>query len=208
MSAMPKSEMERNMAESKQEETETIEPTDTVEESSETKELSEMEALRSEVEKWKYLSKKSEEKTKLNDKAVKELDDIKRSQLSDTEKLIEQTREETSQAIRKEYAAKLVDSELKSLLSNRSIDGSSLLDFDKASFILSDGNIDSEAIQSWVEAHSKTAEPIIPDLGQGARGQNSSKSQIRSRDELKDMTPSEILAATKDGRLDMLMGKH
>jgi flagellar biosynthesis GTPase FlhF len=198
------------MAESNAAETATIEAKDQAAEAIETEnsELSETDTLKAEVDKWKSLSRKNEQQAKTNDKAAQELDDIKRSQLSDTEKLIEQTREETSQAIRKEYAAKLVDSELKSLLSNRSIDGSSLLDFDKASFILSDGNIDSEAIQSWVEAHSKTAEPINPDLGQGARGQNSSKSQIRSRDELKDMTPAEILAATKDGRLDTLMGKQ
>jgi len=198
------------MAESNAADTATIEAKDQAAEAikTENSELSETDTLKAEVDKWKSLSRKNEQQAKTNDKAAQELDDIKRSQLSDTEKLIEQTREETSQAIRKEYAAKLVESELKSLLSNRSIDGSSLIDFDKASFILSDGNIDSEAIQSWVEAHSKTAEPIIPDLGQGARGQNSSKSQIRSRDELKDMTPSEILAATKDGRLDILMGKH
>jgi|GEM_PF-1639847 len=198
------------MAESNAAETATIETTDEAVETTETEtsELSETDTLKAEVDKWKSLSRKNEQQAKANGTAAKELDDIKRSQLSDTEKLIEQTREETSQAIRKEYAAKLVDSELKSLLSNRSIDGSSLLDFDKASFILSDGNIDSEAIQSWVEAHSTKAEPIIPDLGQGARGKNSSKSQIRSRDELKDMTPAEILAATKEGRLDTLMGKY
>jgi len=198
------------MAESKQLETETSEALEQVAESAqpEAPELSEMDTLKAEVEKWKYLSKKNEEKTKANDHAAKELDDIRRSQLSDTEKLIEQTREETSQEIRREYAAKLVDSELKSLLTGRSLDGSSLLDFDKSSFILSDGNIDSEAIQSWVESHSKTAEPTNPDFGQGARGQNLGKSQIRHRDELKNMSPDEIMAATKDGRLDALMGKH
>lgn len=198
------------MAESKQLETESIEASDQVAQASDSHapELSEMDTLKAEVEKWKYLSKKNEEKTKANDHAAKELDDIRRSQLSDTEKLIEKTREETSQEIRKEYAAKLVDSELKSLLTGRSLDGASLLDFDKATFILSDGNIDSEAIQSWVESHSKTAEPTNPDFGQGARGQNPGKSQIRHRDELKGMSNADILAATKDGRLDALMGKN
>jgi uncharacterized membrane protein YqiK len=202
--------MERNMAESNAAETATIEATNESAETAETEtsELSETDTLKAEIDKWKSLSRKNEQQAKANGTAAKELDDIKRSQLSDTEKLIEQTREETSLEIRKEYAAKLVDSELKSLLSNRSLDGSSLLDFDKASFILSDGNIDSEAIQSWVEAHSKTAEPTNPDFGQGARGQNPGKSQIRHRDELKGMSDVDILAATKDGRLDALMGKN
>jgi hypothetical protein len=198
------------MAESSAVETAETETTDEVKETTETEtpELSETDALKAEVEKWKSLSQKNEQRSKSNSAAAKELDELRKSGLTDTEKLIEQTREETSQAIRKEYAGKLVDSELKTLLSGRSLDGSSLLEFDKSSFILSDGNIDSEAIQSWVEAHSKTAEPRTPDLGQGARGQHPGKSQIRSREELANMSPAEILAATKDGRLDTLMGKH
>jgi len=198
------------MAESNQTETlETTEEPEAVVETAEneTSEMSETDALKAEVDKWKSLSRKNEQQAKSNGQAVKELDEIRKSQLTDTEKLIEQTREETSQAVRKEFAVKLVDAEFKSLLGGRSLDGSSLLDFDKSSFIQGDGNIDSEAIQSWVEAHSTKAEQTIPDLGQGARGQNPSKSQIRSRDELKNMSPAEIMAATKDGRLDSLMGK-
>jgi len=198
------------MAESNQTETlETTEEPEAVVETAEneTSEMSETDALKAEVDKWKSLSRKNEQQAKSNGQAVKELDEIRKSQLTDTEKLIEQTREETSQAVRKEFAVKLVDAEFKSLLGGRSLDGSSLLDFDKSSFIQGDGNIDSEAIQSWVEAHSTKAEQTIPDLGQGARGKNPSKSQIRSRDELKSMSPAEIMAATKDGRLDSLMGK-
>jgi len=198
------------MAESNQTETlETTEEPQAVVETAEneTSEMSETDALKAEVDKWKSLSRKNEQQAKSNGQAVKELDEIRKSQLTDTEKLIEQTREETSQAVRKEFAVKLVDAEFKSLLGGRSLDGSSLLDFDKSSFIQGDGNIDSEAIQSWVEAHSTKAEQTIPDLGQGARGKNPSKSQIRSRDELKSMSPAEIMAATKDGRLDSLMGK-
>jgi len=203
--------MERHMAESNQTETlETTEEPEAVVETAEneTSEMSETDALKAEVDKWKSLSRKNEQQAKSNGQAVKELDEIRKSQLTDTEKLIEQTREETSQVIRKEYAVKLVDAEFKSLLGGRSLDGSSLLDFDKSSFIQGDGNIDLEGIQSWVEAHSTTAEQAIPDLGQGARGQNPGKSQIRNRDELKNMSPADILEARKDGRLDGLMGKQ
>ena len=203
--------MERHMAESNQTETlETTEEPEAVVEiaENETSEMSETDTLKAEVDKWKSLSRKNEQQAKSNGQAVKELDEIRKSQLTDTEKLIEQTREETSQVIRKEYAVKLVDAEFKSLLGGRSLDGSSLLDFDKSSFIQGDGNIDLEGIQSWVEAHSTKAEQAIPDLGQGARGQNPGKSQIRNRDELKNMSPADILEARKDGRLDGLMGKQ
>lgn len=174
---------------------------------SEAPELSEMEQLKAEVDKWKSLSRKNEQQAKANLAAAKELEEIKLSQLTDTEKLVEQTKTETAQAIRREFATKLVDAELKAQLNGRALDGNALLDFDKASFIQDDGNIDSEAIQSWVEAHSKTTEVPAPNLGQGNRGVNPSKAQIRNRDELKNMSPAEILEARKEGRLDALMGK-
>lgn len=174
---------------------------------SETPELSEMDQLKAEVDKWKSLSRKNEQQAKANIAAAKELEEIRKSQLTDTEKLVEQTRTETAQAIRREFAVKLVDAELKATLNGRILEGGALLEFDKSSFILDDGNIDSTAIQSWVEAHSKTMEIPAPNLGQGARGVNPSKAQIRSRDELKNMSPNEILEARKEGRLDVLMGK-
>jgi hypothetical protein len=169
--------------------------------------LSETEQLKAELDKWKSLSRKNETQAKANLAAARELEEIKKSQLTDTEKLIEQTRSETALAIRKEFAQKLVDAELKNQLGSRQIDAGALLTFDKNSFIADDGNIDQEAIQSWVEAHSKTTDVPAPDLGQGNRGTNPSKAQIRSRDELINMSPDEILAARKDGRLDSIMGK-
>lgn len=184
------------------EETEVIETSETPE-----NDLPEMDKLQAEVEKWKSLSRKNEQQAKANVAAAKELEEIKKSQLSETEKLIEQTKTETAQEIRREFATKLVDAELKSALQGRVMEAGALLSFDKSSFILEDGNIDSEAVQSWVEAHSKTTEIPAPDLGQGNRGNNPSKAQIRSRDELANMTPADILQARKEGRLDTLMGK-
>lgn len=190
-------------------ETEQIEPqpTEVVEQESTTPELSETEKLQAEVEKWKSLSRKNEQQAKANIAAAKELQEIKKSQLSETEKLIAETKEQTALAVRREFAGKLVDAELKSQLNGRLLDAGALLSFDKNSFIDDDGNLNTEAIQSWVEAHSKTLETPAPDLAQGARGNNPSKAQIRSRDELQNMSPAEILQARKEGRLDSLMGK-
>lgn len=179
--------------------------TDVVE--TEASELSEMDKLKAEVDKWKSLSRKNEQQAKSNMTAAKELEEIRKSQLTETEKLIEQTKTETALSVRREFATKLVDAELKAQLNGRVLEGGALLSFDKASFITDDGNVDSEAIQQWVEAQSRTTDAQIPDLGQGTRGNNPSKSQIRSRDELKNMSPTDILQARKEGRLDSLMGK-
>jgi len=191
------------MADIEADQLETTEATETVE----TTDASEMDLLKAEVDKWKSLSRKNEQQAKSNMAAAKELEEIKKSQLTDTEKLVEQTKSETALAVRREFATKLVDAELKAQLSGRVIDSGALLSFDKSSFVQDDGNIDSDAIQSWVEAHSKQSETPAPDLGQGNRGKNPSKAQIRSREELANMSPEEILQARNEGRLDTLMGK-
>jgi hypothetical protein len=139
--------------------------------------------------------------------ASKELDEFRKSQLTEQERLIEQTKEDTARAVRLEFAEKMVEAELKGSLKGRALVGDAILEFDKKAFIDDSGNIDSEAIATWVETHSTTTEAPKPDLGQGPRGTNRSLAQIRSRDELSTMTPAEILAARKDGRLDSLMGK-
>ncbi len=139
--------------------------------------------------------------------ANRELDEIKKASLSDQERLVEDAKTETAKAIRLEFAEKLVEAELKSALKGRTVPGDALLSFDKAGFVDDNGDIDSEAIATWVDAHSEQAEAPKPDLGQGARGSSKAQAQIRSRDELKNMSPDEILKARKDGRLDSLMGQ-
>jgi uncharacterized membrane protein YccC len=140
--------------------------------------------------------------------ASKELDEYRQSQLTEHERLISKTQEETKKAVRLEFAEKLVEAELKSALKGRHLTGDALLEFTRSGFVDVDGEIDSEAIAAWVEAHSTQADTPKPDLGQGARGITSSQAMIRSRDELAKMSPDEILKARKDGRLDSLMGKH
>jgi len=138
--------------------------------------------------------------------ASKELDEARKAQLTEQERLIEQTKEDTAKAVRLEFAEKMVEAELKGQLKGRNLIGDSILEFNKDSFITTDGEIDSEAIATWVETHSTTTDAPKPDLGQGARGQKGSLAQIRTRDELATMSPEEILTARKDGRLDSLMG--
>jgi hypothetical protein len=161
----------------------------------------------------KTLHKQRQELKELNrkreefDKAKAELEALRKSQLTEQERLIEQTKEDTAKAVRLEFAEKLVEAELKSALKNRALIGDAILEFNKARFIDENGDIDSEAIATWVETHSTQADTPKPDLGQGPRGNKASLAQIRSRDELNTMSPQEILEARKDGRLDALMGK-
>jgi len=83
--------------------------------------------------------------------ASKELDEARKAQLTEQERLVEQTKEDTAKAVRLEFAEKMVEAELKSSLQGRNLTGDAILEFNKASFIDDDGNIDSEAIATWVE---------------------------------------------------------
>lgn len=139
--------------------------------------------------------------------ASRELDNLRKQSLTDQERAIEEAKESERKAVRMEFAEKLVDAELKSQLKDRTLVSDAVFGFDKAQFLTEDGDVDSEAIMTWVEAHSAATGTPKPDLAQGARGQKGSLAQIRSRDELKNMTPEEILQARKDGRLDSLMGQ-
>jgi hypothetical protein len=165
--------------------------------------------LSAEVDKWKALSRKNEQQAKANAQAAKELEQLRRESLTEQERLIESTREETRRAVQVEFAGKLVEAEFKSALNGRILEGNAILDFNKSAFIDENGDIDTDAISAWVDAHTKTAEPAMPDLGQGLRGKTMSGSaQIRSREDLSNMSNAEILAARKDGRLDILLGKN
>lgn len=164
--------------------------------------------LNAEVEKWKSLSRKNEAQAKANSQAAKELEELKKASLSDQEKLIASTREETATAVRREFAGKFVEAELKSAIAGKTLDAASLLSFDRNSFIDESGEVDSNAIAAWVEAHTKAPETALPDLGQGVRGKSPAGKPQLSRAELAGMTPQQILEARTDGRLDELMGKN
>lgn len=165
--------------------------------------------LSAEVEKWKALSRKNEQQAKANANAAKELESLRRESLTEQERLIESTREETRKSVRMEFAGKLVEAELKSALNGRVLDGNAILSFDKSVFVDENGDIDTDAISAWVDAHTKTPEPTMPDLGQGVRGKTiSGSTMIRSREDLSNMSNAEILAARRDGRLDSLLGKN
>lgn len=164
--------------------------------------------LASEVDKWKKLSRKNEARAEANAIAAKELEALKAANLTDQERLVASTRQETELIIRREYAGKLVESELKSALIGKTVEAASLLSFDRSTFIDESGEVDSNAIAAWVEAHTKAPEIPAPDLGQGVRGKTSGVAQITSRAELATMSAAEILEARSSGRLNTLMGQN
>jgi hypothetical protein len=149
-------------------ETENTETTDTTQPEADTTDTAV--DTTAELEKWKTLARKHEERAKANAKAASELDQIKQSMLTDQEKAIAEAKREARQETMAEYSKRLVDAKLESALNGRVLDGNAVLTFDKSAFITEDGEVDEQAISKWVEANSKSPEPTYPDLGQGQRG--------------------------------------
>ena len=123
-----------------------------------------------EAEKWKTLARKHEERAKANAKAVTELEDLKKSMLTEQERAIEDAKRESRQQTVAEYSGKLVDAKLQAALNGRTLDANAILSFDKSTFIAESGDVDEDAIAQWVESNTKIQETVYPDLAQGQRG--------------------------------------
>lgn len=129
-----------------------------------------------ELDKWRSLARKHEERAKANAAAVKELEQLKAQSMSDTEKAIAAARLEAAAEAAKVYGGRLVDAEVKAAAAGRPVDIDALLEgLDRTRFLGDDGDPDTAAIAAWVDrvAPAPEPEPTGPprlDLGQGSRG--------------------------------------
>lgn len=147
-------------------ETETTETTETV-----------TPDLTAEVEKWKALSKKNEDRAKANAEAAKELDKFRQQSMTETEKAVEQARAEARTAALAEAGGKVARAEIRAAAAGRLdaaalevlVDGLNL-----AKFLDDDGEVDTAKVAAFVDGIAPKVEEEerpagFPDLGQGAR---------------------------------------
>lgn len=132
-----------------------------------------------EAEKWKATSRKHEDRSKSNAQAVRELEELKRSSLSDAEKAIEEARVTARAEALAEIGTRLVDAEFRAATAGRMSDGQrdALLDgLDRRRFLTDDGDVDTDKVRALVDgiAPTKAATPRPKvDIGQGRRGSSS-----------------------------------
>lgn len=151
--------------------------------------------LEAEVAKWKALSKKNEQRAKENAEKAKQLDAIEEANKSEVQKLLD----------RAEAAEKVAA---------QAVIGKTRSDVAK------DTGVPAELLHGQTEEEMRAAAAVAlafkqankPPIAPPANlvtsdGKAPKVDQIRSRDELKSMTPQQILAAQQAGRLDELMGK-
>ena len=151
-----------------------------------------------ELDKWKALSRKNEERAKANEAAARKLAELEESQKSEIEKAIARAEEA-------EKRAQIVE-----------------LEAIRNSVALSKGLTPSQAkrlVGSTLEELEADADELLADLkankpapapsadGQGKQGEKVGQGkQITTRDQLKTMTTAQINAARAEGRLDALLG--
>lgn len=125
--------------------------------------------LQAEVDKWKALSKKNEDRAKANATAAKELEDLKAKSMSEQEKAVATAKEEGKTEARRESALRLVDAEVRAAAAGRKVDVDALLEgLDRTRFVDDDGEPDTKGISAWLDKLAPKDGRV--DLGQGARG--------------------------------------
>jgi membrane protein involved in colicin uptake len=125
--------------------------------------------LQSEVDKWKALSKKNEDRAKANANAAKELEELRAKTMSEQEKAVAAAKAEGRTEALKEASVLFVDAEVKAAAAGRKIDVDKLLaGLDRSAFLNDEGKPDTKAIEDYLDGIAPR--DGRPDLGQGTRG--------------------------------------
>ncbi|MDQ1016687.1 hypothetical protein [Streptomyces afghaniensis] len=164
-----------------------------------------VEELQADVERWKTLSRQNE---KNYNEARTELSKLQEASMTDAEKAIEKAKDEARNAALSEVGTRLVDAELRVQAATAGVTLPRPEFLNTSAFLGTDGVVNTEAIKAFVESLPKpsNAPEFAQGIGLGRQGDSGSYAagQI-GRDALSRMSPQEISAARKAGKLDALM---
>lgn len=138
-----------------------------------------------EVEKWKKESRKWEERAKGNSKAVKELDDLKRTSMTDQEKAVADAVAKAQADWNRDSGKRLAAAEIRALSAGRLDDarlGALMSGISLENFLTEDYEPDVKAINSFLDGIAPKSTNL--DLGQGARGNGNGGAIPLNSDEL------------------------
>ena len=155
-----------------------------------------LDAERQNSSKWKGLSRTNEDRWK---GVSTELEQIKTSQMTDTEKAIEQAKQEARNAALSEVGTDLVSAEMRVQASAAGVQLPDTQFLNLNSFLGSDGRPNAEAIQTFVSSLPKPQQQgYRQDLGLGRQGGNAPG---LSREEYNRMSREDRKKAREDGRV-------
>ena len=159
---------------------------------------------KAEGEKWKGLSKKHEDRSKLNHA---ELEKLRKAGLGENERAVDEAREAGKAEARAEVAQMLAAARIEAALTGVVADPSTVVeDLNLAKFVTDDGQVDSEAVTALKAKYQQFGGKSKFEGGADGGARGKSKVGQLSRDDLKSMTPDEIVKAKADGRLNDLLG--
>ena len=157
---------------------------------------------KAECEKWKTLSRKNEAAYK---NAAAELKKLRQASMSEAERAIEQARQEARNATLQEFGARLAEAEIRAAAASAGKkipdDFSEFINLSR--FVGENGFPDADAISTFVNSlpSSAPANPFAQNVGIGPQG--GAPRQL-TRDDLRRMTPAQIVEARENGQLEAL----
>lgn len=126
-----------------------------------------------ELEKWKALSKKNEQRAAANATAAKELEKLKQSTMNETEKAVAQAKADARAETLREVGGKLAEASIRVAAAGRNVDVDALIEgIDASKFLDAEGDPDTKAISAWVDKVAPASDSTVTpkrDLGLGAR---------------------------------------
>lgn len=156
-----------------------------------------------------YVKKLRDEAAKYRTEAkanAKRLEELEKQSMTETEKAIAEAKNAARAEVLGEVGSKLVDAEVRAAAAGRNVDVDALLEgLDRRRFITEDGEANRDDIVKWVDriAPKGDERPSPIDMGQGTRPNNNPGQLDEAA--IKNMTPKQIQAALKEGRLDNLL---
>lgn len=128
--------------------------------------------LVAERDKWKELARKNEQRAKENASAATELEKLRQSAMSDTEKAVVEAKKAGAAEAQSTFAQRIAAAEIRAALAGIVDDPQNVVDdLNLAKFVTDDGEVDAQAVQAlrerWV---SLVGQRKAPDFGQGQRG--------------------------------------
>lgn len=150
-----------------------------------------------EAAKWKAMARKHESEAK---KLAKQIAEVQAAQMSDQEKAISEAEQRGALSARQSLGQKLAAAELKAA----GVPAEMLDDLNLARYVTDDGDVDDEQVSALAAKFASiTVKAPVPQVPTGP--QNGTSKPQMTRDELKRMSPEEIVKAKADGRLDDLL---
>lgn len=164
-----------------------------------------------EVEKWKALSREWEKRAKGNSKAASELEELRKSQMSEQEKAVEAARQTGETEATSKFAQRLAVAEIKAALTGIVDDPTVVIDeLNLAKYVTDTGDVDAEAVTKLRDTFAALAKREPADFGAGNRGGDAGGKPQLTQDDVKRLTSerkfAEIEQARQDGRLNTVLG--